>query len=174
MIDVPLRCWCGQVGGVARDVSPAETFPFVCYCRDCQAFAERIERPDVLDAAGGTRIVQLAPARVRLTSGRDALRRIQLSAKVIRWYAGCCRTPIANTAARPGFPLIALIHSFGAIAPPLCRIYERSARGPLPPDAPPPPTLRLFLRRGALLLRWRLQGLHRPNPFFATSGASDR
>jgi len=94
---------------------------------------------------------------------------MQFSPKVIRWYAGCCATPVANTAAKPGFPLVALIHAvmrdvpFG---PPLCRIYERSARGPLPADAPPPPSLRLFARRARLLLRWRLQGLHRPNPFF--------
>jgi hypothetical protein len=28
------------------------------------------------------------------------------------------------------------------LGPPLCRIYERSGIAPLPPDAPPPPSLR--------------------------------
>jgi hypothetical protein len=48
----------------------------------------------------------------------------------------------------------------------LCRIFERSAAGPLPPDAPPPPSVRVFLRRGLKLLAWKVQGLARPSPFF--------
>jgi hypothetical protein len=49
---------------------------------------------------------------------------------------------------------------------PLCRIFERSALAPLPPNAPPPPSLGLFALRGLKLLGWWLQGLGRPNPFF--------
>src|SRR5262245_49123274 len=137
MPDVPLRCRCGQVTGVAHDVSPAEGFRFVCYCADCRAFAQFLDRSDVLDAAGGTDIFQMPPARVTLLAGLDALRCVHISDKVLRWYADCCRTPIANTAARPGFPLVAVIHAFmdhgasgcsrdAALGAPLCRIYERS------------------------------------------------
>jgi hypothetical protein len=152
----------------------------VCYCNDCQAFARFLERPDVLDPAGGTDIFQMPPGRVQLTDGVDALQCVQFSANVFRWYAGCCRTPIANTA-RPGFPLAGMIHAFmdqdvgsrdQALGPPLCRIFERSARGPLPPDAPPPPSVRVFVRRSVNLIRWRLRGLHSPTPFFdAHTGA---
>jgi hypothetical protein len=176
MSDISLRCKCGHVVGVADGVSPSEGLRFVCYCEDCRAFARFLDRPDVLDSAGGTDIFQLAPARVKLLSGVDALRCVQLSAQVFRWYADCCRTPLANTAG-PSFPIIAISHAFmdhdasgasrdAALGPPLCRLYERSATGPLPTDAPPPPSLRVFIRRGVLLLRWRLRGLHRPNPFF--------
>ena len=175
--DVPLRCQCGRVRGVARDVSPSAGFRFVCYCHDCQAFARFLGPADVLDPAGGTDIFQMPPARVRLTEGTDALRCLRLSGKVLRWYADCCRTPIANTAAGPRFPLVAVIHSFmdhegdtrsrdEVLGPPLCRIFERSAVGALPTTAPPPASLGVFTRRASLLLRWWARGLARPSPFF--------
>jgi len=158
-------------------VSPANGFRFVCYCKDCQAFARFLERPDVLDAAGGTDIFQLPPGRVKLTAGADALRCVRLSdSGVLRWYTECCRTPIANTAG-PRFPIIGMILAFAdqgadgrsrdeVLGAPLCRIFERSAVGPLPPDAPPPPSLPVFVRRGLKMLGWWVQGLARPSPFY--------
>lgn len=163
--------------GVASGVSPSSGLRFVCYCKDCQAIARFLERPDVLDAARGTDIFQMPPARVKLTAGTDALRCVRLSSKgVLRWYSDCCRTSIANTVG-PGFPLAAIVHSFmdheadgrsrdEALGAPLCRIFERSAVGPLPSNAPPPPSLRVFTRRSSLMLRWWVGGLARPTPFF--------
>jgi hypothetical protein len=110
--DLPLRCRCGHVRGVASEVSPSSGFRFLCYCKDCQAFARFLERADVLDAAGGTDIFQMPPARVTLTAGADALRCLPFSSKVLRWYADCCRTPIGNTAADARFPVVAVIHCF--------------------------------------------------------------
>lgn len=138
VVDLPLRCRCGRMRGVASDVSPSTGFRFVCYCKDCQAFARFLERADVLDPAGGTDIFQMPPARMKLTAGTDALRCLRLSNKVLRWYTDCCRTPIANTAAWPHFPVLSVVHSFmdheadgrsrdEVLGPPLCRIYERSA-----------------------------------------------
>lgn len=162
--------------GVARDVSPSDGFRFVCYCEDCQAFARFLERPDVLDPAGGTDIFQMPAGHVQLTAGADALRCVRLSDKgVFRWYTDCCRTPIANTA--PGFPIVGMIHAFmdceaggrsrdEVFGPRLCRIYEGSAVGSLPPNAPPPPSLGMYVRRASKMLCWRLRGLHRPTPFF--------
>jgi Family of unknown function (DUF6151) len=101
------------VRGVASDVSPSNGFRFVCYCKDCQAFVRFLERPDVLDSAGGTDIFQMAPGRVKLTAGTDTVRCLRLSDKgVLRWYTDCCLTPIGNTAASPRFPVIAVVHSF--------------------------------------------------------------
>src|SRR5262249_6357896 len=138
--------------------------------------ARFLERPDVLDTAGGTDIFQMPTGRVKLTAGTDAVRCLQFSSKVFRWYTDCCRTPIGNTAG-PRFPLVGLIHSFmsedadgrsrdEARAPPLCRIYEGPAIGSLPPNTPAPPSLRLFALRASRLLGWWLGGLGRPNPFF--------
>jgi hypothetical protein len=175
--DLTLRCHCGRVRGVARSVAPSEGFRFVCYCTDCQAFARFLERFDVLDAAGGTDIVHVPAAHVALTAGADAVRCITFSSKVLRWCTDCCRTPIANTAATPRFPIVALIHCFmdheahgrsrdDMLDPPLCRIYDCSAIAPLPPDAPPPSPFAVFMRRALKILGWWACGLGRPNPFF--------
>ena len=164
--------------GIARGVSPSSGFRFICYCQDCQTFAGFLTRADVLDAAGGTDIFQMPPARVTLTAGADALRCVNLGkGQVLRWYAECCRTPVANTASSPRFPIVAVIHAFmdhaadgrsrdGVLGAPLCGIFARSARGPLPPTAPPPPSLGISLRRASMVLRWWLRGLAQPTPFF--------
>src|SRR5207302_10202035 len=89
----------------------------------------------------------------------------------------CGRTPIATTAAGPRFPVIGVVHSFmvhaagsrsrdEVLGPPLCRIYERSAVGPLPPNAPGPPSLGVFARRASSMLGWWVRGLGRPPPLF--------
>jgi hypothetical protein len=174
--DIPLRCRCGHVRGVANEVAPYTGFRFVCYCGDCQAFARFLGRPDVLDAAGGTDIFQMPTGRVKLIAGTNAVRCLHFSKKVFRWYTDCCQTPIGNTAG-PRFPVVGVIHSFmdhnadgrsrnEALGALLCRIFERSAVGPLPPNAPAPLSLSLFPRRVSTLLSWWLRGLGRPNPFF--------
>jgi hypothetical protein len=135
-----------------------------------------LKRPDVLDTAGGTDIFHMPTGRVKLIAGTDAVRCLRFSGKVFRWYTDCCRTPIGNTAG-PRFPIVGLIHSFmdhdadgrsrdEALGAPLCRFFERSAVGPLPPNAPAPPSLSLFAHRATTLLGWWLRGLGRPNPFF--------
>ena len=173
---LPLRCRCGHVRGVASQVAPSAGFRFICYCKDCQAFARFLDRPDVLDAAGGTDIFHMPMGRVKFSAGTDAVRCLQFSTRVFRWYAQCCNTPLANTAG-PGFPVGGLIHCFmdhaadgrsrdAALGAPLCRIFEQSAAVPLPPNAPPPLSFGLIARRGSKLLGWWLRGLGRPNPFF--------
>ena len=52
------------------------------------------------------------------------------------------------------------------LGPPLCRIYESSAVGPLPPNAPGPPSLGVFACRASRMLGWWVRGLGRPTPFF--------
>jgi hypothetical protein len=164
------------VRGVAKEVAPYTGFRFVCYCQDCQAFARFLERPDVLDTAGGTDIFHMPTGRMKLTVGTDAVRSLHFSSKIFRWYTDCCGTPIGNTAG-PRFPVVGLIHSFMShdadgrfrdevLGAPLCRIFERSAVGPLPPNAPAPPSHGLFTLRTSRLLGWCLRGLGRPNPFF--------
>jgi hypothetical protein len=180
-LDLPLRCQCGHVRGIVSEFAPGSGFRLVCYCKDCRGFARSLERPDVLDSAGGTDIVQLPPGRVRLTAGIDAVRSLRFSNKVFRWYSDCCRTPIANTAFSPHFPIVGLIHSCISVeaggrsrneildevlGPPLCRIYERSATGPLPANAPAPASLGVFVLRARKALGWWWHGLGRPNPFF--------
>jgi hypothetical protein len=163
--------------GVASNVSPSSGLRFVCYCEDCQAFARFLDRADVLDRAGGTDIFHMPPGRIHLGAGVDAMRCVQFSDKVLRWYADCCRTPIANTPSTPGFPVIGMIHSFmdhradgrsrdDALGPPLCSLFEGSAVAPLPSNMPGAPSARLFARRVSKLLGWWMRGLGQPSPFF--------
>src|SRR5262249_14193468 len=104
-LDLPLRCECGHVRGVASEVSPSTGCRVVCYSKNCQAFARFLERAAVLDAAGGTDIFQMPPGRMKITAGMHAVRCLRLSNRgIYRWYADCCRTPIGNTAG-PRVPL---------------------------------------------------------------------
>jgi len=64
-----------------------------------------------MDEFGGTDIVQLTPAQVTIDQGMEHLRCLRLTPKgLYRWYAGCCKTPIANTIS-PGFPFVGLVHN---------------------------------------------------------------
>lgn len=175
--ELQLHCRCGRVRGTAVEVAPQSGFRFICYCKHCQGFARFLGRPDVLDAVGGTDIFQMPGGRVKLTAGMGAIRSLSFSGKVLRWYTDCCRTPIGNTAASAGFPVVAIIHSFMSVRVgersrdevlglPLCRIHEKSAIGPLPPDAPPAASFRVSGYRTSKLLGWWMKGLGRPNPFF--------
>src|SRR6266446_6014638 len=85
-LELPLRCRCGHLRGVASEVGPSGGFRFVCYCKDCQAFARFLDRPDVLDAAGGTDIFQMPTGRVSFVAGTDAVRCLCFSSKIFRWY----------------------------------------------------------------------------------------
>ena len=82
--ELPLRCRCGHVRGVAHEVTPHTGFRFICYCKDCQAFARFLDRPDVLDIAGGTDIFQMPTGRVEPTAGTGAVRCLHLSSRI--WY----------------------------------------------------------------------------------------
>jgi hypothetical protein len=153
---LPLRCRCGHVRGVASGVTPSAGLRFICYCGDCQAFSRFLRRPDVLDAAGGTDIFQMPIGRVKFMAGTDALRCLHFSEKVFRWYTDCCKTPIGNTAG-PRFPVVGLIHSF----------MSHGTDGRSRDEALGPPlSLRLIPLRALMLLGWWMRGLGRPNPFF--------
>lgn len=103
-----LRCRCGAVRG-EMDTSRAYARA-TCYCKDCRAFARFLGVPDVLDEAGGTDIVPVAPAAVRFTAGGEHVACMSLSPKgLLRWYATCCRTPLANTPREPKLPYVGMV-----------------------------------------------------------------
>ncbi len=96
---------------------------------------------------------------------------------LLRWYAGCCRTPLGNTLPMPSVPFVGVIHacieggadSIGlALGPVRARVWGKFAKGDtsgldkLYASAPLP----MVLRVGGLLLKWRLRGDHKRSPFF--------
>ena len=182
--DLPLRCRCGRVRGVVTDVAPEAGARLVCYCDDCQAFAHFLERPDVLDAHGGTDIFPIAPAQLRITSAGDSLRCMRLSDKgMFRWYTDCCRTPIGNTLQR--IPYVGLIHAFvdhqadgrprdAVMGKPLGYVQRRFAVGGPVSDGLPGLSAGLVLRVARLLLTSWVRGKGTPSPFFEDKTRSPR
>ena len=168
------RCECGSLAGVLRNVESTAANRLVCYCDDCQAFAHYLDADAVvLDEQGGTDIVQMSPANVVITAGEEHLACVRLSeGGTHRWYAGCCRTPIGNTAGF-GLPFVGLIHRallpardatalFGAIRG---RVQTRFARGEIA-DGGSGFTLSTLVRFISIVLRAKLRGAQRSSPFF--------
>jgi hypothetical protein len=92
-----LQCRCGTLKGHVSRSHVANRC--VCYCRDCQAFAHFLGRADeILDASGGTDVIQTRAANVVFTEGKEALACMRLTPNgLLRWYSTCCNTPIGNT-----------------------------------------------------------------------------
>jgi len=105
---LPLKCRCGAVRG---EMQPGRAYArATCYCKDCRAYARFLGQPGVLDEAGGTDVVPTAPATVRLTAGAEQVACMSLSPNgTLRWYAGCCRTPLGNTSRNAGLPYLGLV-----------------------------------------------------------------
>lgn len=180
--DIPLRCTCGALRGVARHVAP-RTLRSVCYCDDCQTYAHFLGRTsDVLDAHGGTEVVPIAPCDLAITEGSEHLRCVRLGPDgMYRWYAGCCRTPIANTMPSARVPFAGVVHSIfdlpadpaardAALGPVRSRVQGRWAIAPTPPGVHPSAPLGFILRAIGFVVAGFARGRHRPSPFFTPEG----
>lgn len=172
----PLRCRCGALQGQVELSGLSNRVR--CYCQDCQAFARFLGSPDqVLDAQGGSDVVQLAPHRIRITQGAAQLAVMRLSDQgMLRWYAACCRTPVGNTLTSRAMPFTGLLAQCLDSAP------LEAAFGPVRASANTAsaigePRPRAFGMAGALLrilglvLGSRLSGRYKDTPFFTAAGA---
>jgi hypothetical protein len=165
------QCGCGRVSGRVIDASPSTVNRIVCYCDDCQAFLHHLGRADLLDARGGSDIVQLAPATLRFERGSEQILGLRLSPKgMYRWYTSCCKTPVGNTVT-PAIPFVGvLVAGFhkntasNAFGEPVAELMGRFATPPLPESKLT--ELRLLVRMIAKLLGWKLRGRTWPHPFF--------
>lgn len=176
-MDFPLRCRCGSVEG--RIAEPARGARAICYCRDCQAYARYLGEPErTLDAAGGTDIVATTPERLHFTRGQDQLRCVTLTEKgPLRWYAQCCRTPIANTPRSPKLPYAGVVHdclagsaaeidaAFGAARAAVNTESAKKESGHAV-SSTPVATFAALLRIVRNVAGARLSGRWRANPFF--------
>src|SRR5262245_2632062 len=106
---VELRCRCGQVKARVTNASREAVNRVICYCDDCQAYLHHLGRADLLDAHGGTDIVQVAPSSLSFVQGGDLITGTRLGPKgLYRWYASCCKTPFGNTV-KPSIPFVGLV-----------------------------------------------------------------
>ncbi|HEY2462850.1 MAG TPA: DUF6151 family protein [Steroidobacteraceae bacterium] len=169
----PLQCRCGTIQGWVSD--PASANRVVCYCSDCQAFARFLgQESETLDAQGGSDIVQTLPKNVSFTQGVDALACMRLSDKgMIRWYAGCCRTPIGNTLENTKISFIGLLHNcletaghapHNSFGPVRAYVNPRGALGtPKPKTTGTGAIIWWFLKT---ILKARINGDYQRTPFF--------
>lgn len=169
------RCRCGEVRGVVTNASPRTVNRVICYCGDCQAFVHKLGRADLLDAHGGSDIVQVAPASFAFTKGQDRIRGLRLTSKgLYRWYASCCNTPVGNTLT-PAVPFVGILvtafdqgaqRADDVFGRPTGAIQGKHAVGGAPAGSTGI-NLSLFLRALGKILRWRFGGKAWPHPFFA-------
>src|SRR4030095_5747185 len=173
MTPFPIRCSCGSVQGYLESAHRASRA--VCYCRDCQTFAGFLGKPEAtMDTRGGTDIIATSPRFVRFTHGADQLKCMSLSSKgLLRWYSGCCRTPIANTPRNPKLSYVGLVRNClagsasevdAAFGPARGAINTGSATGKV--QATPLATVGALIKIFGNVGGSRLTGKYRQNPFF--------
>lgn len=172
--------------GRALGVGPRASLRLICHCVDCQTFARHLQAQGYsglpLDDWGGTEIVQLPHGRIELEEGAEHLACVRLSPTgLMRWYAGCCHTPIANTLPHAKMPFAGLIQSFvgvelGAqerdelLGPVRARINANPERmGPSAPKVSSFPMGVIFRSLRIFIGGW-LRREHWPTPFFDVEG----
>ncbi|MET1077453.1 MAG: DUF6151 family protein [Pseudomonas sp.] len=173
-----IECQCGKLKG---DLDQhAWVNHAVCFCADCQAFAHFLGRADqLLDAQGGSSVLQTQPRHLRFSEGVEHLACMRLTDNgMLRWYSSCCQTPIGNTLATPKVSFIGLITDClkltpveleQAFGPVRMQVNTGSAKGE--PKPPRHGLLAGMLRVAGLILRARLNGSYRQTAFFdATTG----
>lgn len=177
-MEIPLKCQCGKIRGTVANAGPKRGCRLVCYCDDCQKYANHLGSEGVLDELGGTDIYQTTPAQVTITEGADELKCLRLTEKgMYRWYSACCTTPLANTMASPKAPFVGIVHTFmdheghGAtrdesLGQPAAYTQGKYAIGGVPAHAHATVSLPVvfgFMRR---FLLGALKQEHKPSPFF--------
>jgi hypothetical protein len=172
--DAELHCRGGEVHGRVANASAESVNRMICYCDDCQAFLHQLGRADLLDAQGGTDIVQVAPTTLSFDRGNERIVGLRLTPKgLYRWYTTCCETPMGNTLA-PAIPFVGIVaqafegdlqRTDDLFGKPRGAIQGKYAIG----DAPEGSTrldLRLLTRALRMILGWRIRGRTWPHPYF--------
>ena len=176
---VSLSCSCGKIQGVAFQLAHSHAKRIACLCDDCQTFAHFLGRAgEILDENGGTDILPVAPAHLKITQGLENLKCVRLSPHgMYRWYAGCCKTPIANIPQNPKFPYAGVIHLFmnhkadhqtrdEALGPLWARIQGKFGYGKIPPGTPDRMNFKIALNMISFALPAFLKRQSQPSPFF--------
>jgi hypothetical protein len=173
----PLRCRCGTLRGelaVTRSANHG-----VCYCQDCRTYAFVLSKNgEFLDSLGGTEVIATLPQHVRLSAGEERLACLSLSPRgVLRWYASCCNTPIANTPRDFRIPYAGVVRACledeaasldDVFGPVRMRVNTGSVKGRV--SAMPVSTFLAILQFFSWLIPARLNGSYRRTPFFDAAG----
>jgi hypothetical protein len=137
-------------------------------------------QPDrTLDEHGGTDVLATLQQHLSFTKGKEYLACVSLSNQgMLRWYASCCNTAIANTPRDPKLSFASLVHtslgaSGGALEANLgttrVPVNPKHARGTVPYSA----VKALFATAKIIssVLRARMNGSWKLSPFFQPGSA---
>ena len=167
---IEIKCACGALHLRLSGASAKNGTHAACYCIDCQAFARALGRGEILDAKGGTELFQTQPSRISVVAGVENLAVLQLQKKgLYRWFARCCDTPLCNTVGSAKVPFASFLtcnmdEGVKAIGPVKYRYKPEQALAPV--DEPSGPLWRFAMRSGWSILKERLSGRWKQNPFF--------
>jgi hypothetical protein len=174
-----IQCECGTFRAQLDNFPRNTPGRLACYCDDCQTFLLRLNRADLLDSAGGTEVIPVYPADMKIVAGREVLKCLRLSPEgLYRWYASCCNTPVTNT--RPGFPWMGMVHRMFSVPDPghlertlgpvKSRIMGRFARGTPPAGTAKNIDFHGFMTVLPFLAKGMLTGKSKPSPLFENDG----
>lgn len=158
-------CACGKFQGTLSTEGAKAGTHVACFCADCRANEVVHGKND--PAPDPVRLLQIAPEAIKIAQGAEYLRPMRLSSRgILRWYASCCNTPIANTLGKPGLPFAGIRTAlfsdpdhFGRVR---VQAFVPQAGKPPRTKSALPMVMALFKRMGAS----RLSGSWRDTPFF--------
>ena len=105
--DTRFSCNCGRFSGHVAALSPQSGVHLQCFCADCRAADVYLGQPD--PETSGLHIVQVSPSDISIDTGAEHLALLRLyPTGLLRWYAGCCQTPMYNTVATPRLSMVGL------------------------------------------------------------------
>lgn len=169
----PLGCACGKVRGRLLHDKPVPSV--ACMCKWCQAYAHHLGREqEMLDQHGGSCVYQVSPPQLRIDEGAEHIRCLRLSKKgALRWYAGCCKSAIANALDNPRMPWLGLLHTFIDAKEPIGPVRYRVNAGERAAQiegAHKTGSIGLVLWAIGRTVRNALRGRGRPTPFYDAQG----
>lgn len=171
---LPLSWGCGAVRGSVTGLDTRISNRMVCYCRDCQAFAHFLGKPEtLLDEFGGSDIVQVSQGQVHIEQGLEHIACVNLTdGNLLRWYTSCCNTPIGNAPAGT-MPFVGLLKQCldcdesqldQAVGPVQGYVFDKWAASDEAPRGAP--MLRVMGRFLRIILVAKYRGDRRRSPFF--------
>jgi hypothetical protein len=108
MASVGFSCRCGAISGHLTDIDPGRDTHLRCHCDDCRRANAHFGIEGSRET--GVSIWQTTPDKVKIETGAVHMRLMRLSEKgLLRWYAGCCDTPLFNTMATPKVPFVGVL-----------------------------------------------------------------
>jgi hypothetical protein len=169
---VKIHCDCGKF---EAELTGPNTGRLACYCADCQAFAEKLGRADILDEFGGTQVVAVYPGNYKVLKGHEYLKLNKLSEKGLhRWSVSCCNSPVGNTVR--AFPWVGIPHQafdkevLESMGPVKCRIMGKDCKGEPPFKISNKMSLRDAFHVMPFILKGKLFKTYRGSPFFKEDG----